>query len=92
MADISTNIHNSIGYNDLFNDTGSGKSGSQAISDAYGDVQSALAEVKESKGGYPSKLMELQVQMNTLQQLLSSFTQLINGLKQSTDGINRNIG
>ena len=91
MADISTNIQKSIGYNDLFNDTGSGQSGAQAISDAYSKVQNALDEVKHNQGD-PSKLMELQVQMNTLQQLLSSFTQLINGLKQSTDGINRNIG
>ena len=91
MADISTNIQKSIGYNDLFNDTGSGQSGAQAISDAYSKVQSALAQVKDNQGD-PSKLMELQVQMNTLQQFLSSFTQLINGLKQSTDGINRNIG
>ena len=91
MSTVNPNIQGDIGYQQLFTDSGSGQSGSDAISEAYSKVQSALAEVKANPGD-PSKLMELQMQMNTLQQLMSTFTQLINGLKTSTEGINRNIG
>jgi t-SNARE complex subunit (syntaxin) len=90
MANVNPNIRGDIGYKELFTDSGSGQSGSDAISAAYSSVQSALAEVKANPGD-PSKLMELQMQMNTLQQLMSTFSQMIQGLKSSTEGINRNI-
>ena len=90
MANINPNIRGDIGYQQLFTDSGSGQSGADAISQAYQSVQNALAAVKENQGD-PSKLMELQMQMNSLQQLMSTFTQMIQGLKTSTEGINRNI-
>jgi len=91
MSTVNPNIQGDIGYQQLFTDSGSGQSGADAISQAYQSVQNALAAVKDHSGD-PSKLMDLQMQMNQLQQLMSTFTQLINGLKTSTEGINRNIG
>ena len=91
MANVNPNIRGDIGYKELFDSSGSGESGADAISNAYSSVQTALEAVKANPGD-PSKLMELQMQMNTLQQLMSTFSQMINGLKSSTEGINRNIG
>jgi hypothetical protein len=82
---------NSIGYKELFLDKGTGgKSLNESISDKFSDVTKALEAVKAEPGN-PAKLMELNVAMNTLQQVMSSTTQLINSLKSMTEGINRNI-
>ena len=83
---------NSIGYNELFNQkaTDTGRTLNETISDRFQDVNKALAEVQKSPGD-PGKLMALQVAMNSLQQVMSTTTQLINSLKTMTEGINRNI-
>ena len=82
---------NGIGYKELFLDKNEGGTSlNETISDRFKDVNAALKEVKDSPGD-PSKLMELQVAMNSLQQIMSSTTQLINSLKSMTEGINRNI-
>jgi hypothetical protein len=82
---------NGIGYKELFLDKNEGgKSLNDTISDRFTDVNAALKEVKDNPGD-PSKLMQLQVAMNSLQQIMSSTTQLINSLKSMTEGINRNI-
>ncbi len=81
---------NGIGYQKLFNDDGSGKSLNTIISERFKDVQDCLAKVQADPGN-PAALMQLQVAMNSLQQIMSSTTQLINSLKSMTEGINRNI-
>lgn len=82
---------NGIGYKELFLDKNEGgQSLNDTISDRFTQVKAALKEVKDNPGD-PSKLMELQVAMNSLQQIMSSTTQLINSLKSMTEGINRNI-
>jgi hypothetical protein len=82
---------NSIGYKELFLDKNDkGQSLNDSISQRFDDVNKALDKAKNSNGN-PAALMELQVAMNSLQQLMSTTTQLINGLKSMTEGINRNI-
>ena len=84
---------NSIGYKELFLDKSeNGMSLNDNISQSFKDLQRDLAAVQDpANAGDPAKLMQLQVSMNKLQQLMSSTTQLINGLKNMADGINRNI-
>jgi hypothetical protein len=82
---------NSIGYKELFLDKQEGgKSLNETISDRFNDMNAALKDVQSSPGD-PAKLMKLQVAMNSLQQLMSTTTQLINSMKSMTEGINRNI-
>lgn len=99
MADINpsnrmqSNIAdgNSFGYEDMIGTKGSGGMGDR-ISGAYQDVQDAMTAIKNAKNsGDPALLMDLQMKMNALTQILSTTTQMINSLKQSIDGINRNI-
>jgi type III secretion apparatus needle protein len=82
---------NSMGYKELFLDkTEGGKSLNEIISDRFKDVNTALKAVQDNPGD-PGMLMQLQVAMNSLQQIMSTTTQLINSLKTMTEGINRNI-
>lgn len=82
---------NSIGYKELFLDKNEGgKSLNEAISERFDEMQKQLKAVQADPGN-AAKLMTLQVSMNSLQQIMSTTTQLINSMKSMTEGINRNI-
>jgi hypothetical protein len=89
--DANISDGHSFGYQELIGKKAEGGMGDR-ISGAYQDVQDAMTELKKAKNsGDPALLMDLQLKMNSLMQAISTTTQMINGLKQSVDGINRNI-
>lgn len=82
---------NSIGYKELFLDKNEGgQSLNETIAERFSQMQKQLKEVQDDPGN-AAKLMTLQVSMNSLQQVMSTTTQLINSMKSMTEGINRNI-
>jgi paraquat-inducible protein B len=82
---------NSIGYKELFLDKQEGgKSLNETISDRFNDLNKAMKEA-QSNPGDPAKLMVVNLAMNSLQQTMSTTSQLINSMKSMTEGINRNI-
>jgi hypothetical protein len=89
--DANISDGNSFGYQDLIGKKGEGGMGDR-ISGAYQDVMDAKDKLENAKNsGDPALLMDLQMKMNALTQMLSTTTQMINSLKQSCEGINRNI-
>jgi len=91
MANIDTNYGNSFGYQDLIGEKGSGGMGDR-IAAAYQQVDDALKQIKTAgSAGNPADLVDLQMKMNSLTQVLSTTTQMVNTLKTSVEGILRNL-
>lgn len=91
MATTGIGGGNSMGYKELFLDkTEGGKSLNETIADRFKEVNDRMKEAQASPGD-PAKLMAVQLAMNSLQQVMSTTTQLINSLKTMTEGVNRNI-
>jgi gas vesicle protein len=82
---------NSFGYKELFLDKDkTGKSLNETISDRFKEVNDRMKEAQADPGN-PGKLMLVNMAMNSLQQTMSTTSQLINSMKSMTEGINRNI-
>ena len=92
MAEINATSGTKKGYDALVNgEDGKGGIG-KTIAQAYQGVEDAMAKLNDAdKAGDPALLINLQMAMNTMTQVMSMSTQLVNALKQSCDSAARNL-
>lgn len=92
MAEINASSGKSIGYGDFIGTEGSGGMG-DAIKNAYEALDKARKAAQDAgNAGDPVTLLEMQMAMNTLSQIMSMSTQMINSMKTMCESTLRNIG